>query len=126
MHGSAHALKRATGWLGREILYLGDNLLTDLKEARRMHGWFGCCFRCYRLITCLRRPSTDRHTGCVLSELDHEIEVQSSSVFDCLHFLRSSTRQLVTQLQRQMEEEAKAAGTRSGKRFKEEDRELLK
>jgi hypothetical protein len=39
VHGSAQELMRATGWHGKDILYLGDNLQSDLQEARRWHGW---------------------------------------------------------------------------------------
>lgn len=39
VHGSAQVLMEATGWRGKDILYLGDNLQADLQEARRWHGW---------------------------------------------------------------------------------------
>mmetsp|Transcript_7022 Transcript_7022/g.9963 ORF Transcript_7022/g.9963 Transcript_7022/m.9963 type:complete len:535 (-) Transcript_7022:2086-3690(-) len=105
VQGSAHALKRATGWLGREVLYLGDNLLTDLKEARRLHGW---------------------HTGCILSELEREIEVQRSGAFDGLHFLRSCTRQLVMDLQLQLHSEGRGRLNAMPTAFGAEERELLR
>ena len=37
--GCAHALSTSTGWHGKDILYLGDNLQSDLQQARRWHGW---------------------------------------------------------------------------------------
>lgn len=39
VNGSAQALSDCTGWQGKDILYLGDNLQSDLQEARRWHGW---------------------------------------------------------------------------------------
>ena len=39
VHGSAQTLSDCTGWHGKDILYLGDNLQSDLQEARRWHGW---------------------------------------------------------------------------------------
>ena len=81
VQGSAHALLRATGWRGQEVLYLGDNLRTDLVEARRWHGW---------------------HTGCIINELDTEINTQQSPECKELHFLRSTLRNLMYDLQLEM------------------------
>jgi hypothetical protein len=68
----------ATGWHGKDILYLGDNLQSDLQEARRWHGW---------------------HTGCILSEVAREVEAQGSLRFRELHSLRSLTRTLLIDVQ---------------------------
>lgn len=78
MHGSVQALERATGWKGKDVLFVGDNLRVDLVEARRWHGW---------------------HTACVINELNHEVSVQGSPVFNELHFLRSTVRHLIVDLQ---------------------------
>lgn len=82
VQGSANALLRATGWKGEEVLYLGDNLRTDLVEARRWHGW---------------------HTGCIINELDTEIDIQQSPECKELHFLRSTLRNLMYDLQNEMQ-----------------------
>jgi 5'-nucleotidase len=39
VQGSASALTQCSGWRGKDILYLGDNLQNDLQQARRWHGW---------------------------------------------------------------------------------------
>lgn len=82
VQGSANALLRATGWKGEEVLYLGDNLRTDLVEARRWHGW---------------------HTGCIINELDTEIDIQQSPECKELHFLRATLRNLMYDLQSEMQ-----------------------
>lgn len=76
--GSAQALMHITGWEQKTILFVGDNLRADLVEARRWHGW---------------------HTACVINELDRELEVQASPLFWELHFLRSTLRHFLTDLQ---------------------------
>lgn len=78
VNGSMNWLLRSTGWAGKEILYIGDNLRADLVQARKNYGM---------------------HTACVIHELKSEILVQNSPEFSQLHSLRSSTRQLLTQLQ---------------------------
>lgn len=82
VQGSAKALLRATGWKGEEVLYLGDNLRTDLVEARRWHGW---------------------HTGCIINELESEVEIQQSPECEELRFLRSTLRNLMYDLQNEMQ-----------------------
>lgn len=84
VHGSCHALHRFTGWKGTEVLYIGDNVRADLKEARRTHGW---------------------HTACVIHELQKEIDISYSSAFKELHLVRSMTRELVQDLQLALEDE---------------------
>lgn len=76
--GSCAALERATGWKGRDVLFIGDNLRADLVDARRWHGW---------------------KTACIINELDREIDVQDSPWFHELHFLRSTLRQILGDLQ---------------------------
>lgn len=78
IHGSCYVLHRLTGWKGKEILYIGDNLRSDLREARRWHGW---------------------HTACVIRELTHEITVQHSIEFQQLYDFRGLTRQLIQDFQ---------------------------
>jgi HAD superfamily 5'-nucleotidase-like hydrolase len=78
VQGSAAALLRATGWKGKQILYIGDNLRSDLVEARRWHGW---------------------HTGCIINELETEICTQQTPEFRELHFLRATLRTLMYDLQ---------------------------
>jgi HAD superfamily 5'-nucleotidase-like hydrolase len=82
VHGSAVALRRAMGWSGHEVLYLGDNLRADLVEARRWHGW---------------------HTGCIIGELEEEIRTQRSPQCKELHFLRSTLRNMMFDLQTEMQ-----------------------
>ena len=82
VHGSAHALQRATGWKTNDVLYLGDNLRADLVEARRFHGW---------------------HTGCIINELDTEIATQQSEPCKEFHFLRSTLRNMMYDLQAEMQ-----------------------
>jgi HAD superfamily 5'-nucleotidase-like hydrolase len=76
--GSCAALERATGWKGRDVLFIGDNLRADLVDARRWHGW---------------------KTACIINELDREIDVQDSPWYHELHYLRSTLRQLIGDLQ---------------------------
>jgi hypothetical protein len=83
VQGSAVALRRAMGWCGHEVLYLGDNLRADLVEARRWHGW---------------------HTGCIIGELDDEIKTQRSPQCKELHFLRSTLRNMMFELQAEMQQ----------------------
>jgi hypothetical protein len=78
VHGSVKALHRAKKWLGQSVLYIGDNLRADLVDARRFHGW---------------------HTGGIINELDREIEIQGSHIFNELHFIRSSIRHLFNDVQ---------------------------
>lgn len=83
--GSCAALERATGWKGRDVLFIGDNLRADLVDARRWHGW---------------------KTACIINELDREIDVQDSPWFHELHFLRSTLRQILGDLQLAMHRQA--------------------
>uniref|UniRef100_A0A7S3GVC7 Uncharacterized protein n=1 Tax=Spumella elongata TaxID=89044 RepID=A0A7S3GVC7_9STRA len=82
VQGSADALQRATGWKTNQVLYLGDNLRADLVEARRWHGW---------------------HTGCIIDELGTEIATSQSPPCKELHFLRSTLRNLMYDLQLEMQ-----------------------
>lgn len=90
--GSCAALERATGWKGRDVLFIGDNLRADLVDARRWHGW---------------------KTACIINELDREIDVQDSPWFHELHFLRSTLRQILGDLQLAMHHQSVARGTMS-------------
>ena len=77
-------------------MYLGDNMRADLVEARRWHGW---------------------HTGCIIGELDDEIEIQRSLPCKEKHFLRSTLRSLIYDLQAEMQHpnsDAYPAGAASG------------
>ena len=78
VHGSVDALKKFDFWKDAEILYVGDNLGADLIQAKKMHGW---------------------HTALIINELDREIEIQSSVLFHELHFLRSTLRNVLTEIQ---------------------------
>jgi hypothetical protein len=84
VNGSMSRLLRSTGWTGKEILYIGDNLRADLVQARKCFGI---------------------STACVIHELRAEIGVQNSPEFSQLHALRSSTRHLLTQLQNALQSE---------------------
>jgi hypothetical protein len=72
---------------GRAHGYKGDNLRADLQEARRWHGW---------------------HTGCIINEVEREVTVQHTENFQELHFLRSRTRQFITDMQLALESERRA------------------
>lgn len=79
--GSVHALNRYGGKLWNnvnDVLYVGDNLGADLVEAKKIHGW---------------------QTGLIINELDREIEIQSKTLFQELHFLRSNLRSMLTEIQ---------------------------
>lgn len=108
VQGSAHALQQAMGWKTGDVLYLGDNLRADLVEARRWHGW---------------------HTGCVIDELETEITVQQSAPCKELHFLRSTLRNLMYDLQSEMQrpklQSAKLVKVLPGAQFVPEDEALL-
>ena len=71
------------------VLYVGDNLYADLVDARRSHGW---------------------QTACVISELEHEINVQNDVEFQALHKLRSLTRQLINDVQKALENDRRDDG----------------
>lgn len=88
--GSCAALERATGWKGRDVLFIGDNLRADLVDARRWHGW---------------------KTACIINELDREIDVQDSPWFHELHFLRSTLRQILGDLQLAMHHQSTSRGS---------------
>lgn len=110
--GSVQALERATGWRGKDVLFIGDNLRVDLTEARRWHGW---------------------KTACVINELDREIEIQNMSWFHEVHFLRSNLRRLIGDLQMCMNPPFEACDENTidmnacgiKKAFREEDDEML-
>lgn len=88
INGSVHALQRSTGWVGRRILYVGDNLFADLVEARKHHGW---------------------QTACIIGELERELVIQYGDDFQRFQALRSSTRQLISALQLHMERNRRKA-----------------
>ena len=98
INGSAHALKKAKGWSGKSVMYVGDNLWADLVEARRSHGW---------------------QTTCLINELEPEIVVQNTDFFQDCHLLRSSLRKLLIKIQPEMEAERKLTNTLSNTFSKE-------
>lgn len=105
VNGSMSWLLRSTGWTGKEILYIGDNLRADLVQARKNFGI---------------------HTACVIHELRSEVEVQNSSEFSQLHALRSSTRQLLTQLQNALQlERTRLAVSEDGDRLYQQDQHFI-
>uniref|UniRef100_A0A7S3GA12 5'-nucleotidase domain-containing protein n=1 Tax=Palpitomonas bilix TaxID=652834 RepID=A0A7S3GA12_9EUKA len=55
--GSLREFSRLTGWKGSRILYLGDHLYADLKDASQLHSWT---------------------TGVVVKELKNDIEVANT------------------------------------------------
>lgn len=85
--GSAYALRKAKGWSGKNVMYVGDNLWADLVEARRSHGW---------------------QTACLINELEPEILVQNTDMFQDCHLLRSSLRKMLIKIQPEMEYERKS------------------
>jgi len=78
INGSVHAFTKLTGLKAKDVLYIGDNLSADLKEARRWHGWY---------------------TGCVIRELDREVELQYNEKFQWLHHFRHTTREYLQEVQ---------------------------
>jgi hypothetical protein len=103
------ALHQATGWEGKEVLFIGDNLRADLVDARRWHGW---------------------KTACIINELDREIDVQDSTWFHELHFLRSTLRGMLCDLQLAMNPPFHNSVVNEGaynpnKLFTEDDTKLL-
>ena len=87
VNGSAGALKKAKGWSGKSVMYVGDNLWADLVEARRSHGW---------------------QTTCLINELAAEIDVQNTEEFHQQHLLRSSLRKMLNKIQPEMEKDRKS------------------
>lgn len=85
--GSVYALRKAKGWSGKNVMYVGDNLWADLVEARRNHGW---------------------QTACVINELEPEILIQNTNIFQDSHLLRSSLRKMLIKIQPDMELERKS------------------
>lgn len=85
VNGSAKVLTDTLQWEGRDVLYCGDNLRTDLVEARRRHGW---------------------KTACIINELGDDIEIRNTTTFLQLYFNRSTIRALLTELQALLEREA--------------------
>ncbi len=53
--GSMDVFTKMTKWPGWQVLYLGDHLISDLREPSRTQGW---------------------RTGAIVSELEKEIEIQ--------------------------------------------------
>ena len=89
INGSAFALRKAKGWSGKNVMYVGDNLWADLVEARRSHGW---------------------QTACLINELEPEILIQNTDTFQDCHLLRSSLRKILIKIQPEMELERKSRG----------------
>lgn len=106
INGSAYALRKARGWSGKNIMYVGDNLWADLVEARRSHGW---------------------QTACLINELEPEILIQNTEVFQDCHLLRSSLRKILIKIQPEMELERKSRQAGASTPFLSKDCiELLK
>jgi phosphoglycolate phosphatase-like HAD superfamily hydrolase len=87
VNGSVAALRRATGWNSRRVLYVGDNLFADLSEARTAHGW---------------------QTACVIEELQAEIQITNTHVFNQLYNLRVALRHLIEDIQHHAEQRLEA------------------
>lgn len=86
--GSIRALQHLTGWTGPDVLYFGDHLFADLVEARRAIGWSvsqSCFFMDGNLASVLICPCC-RHTGAIINDLDHELNVMSSPAYMQLAF----------------------------------------
>ena len=60
--GSLAELGRLTGWggIGKQVLYVGDHVHTDLRVPRRKAGWA---------------------TAAIIRELEHELRVMGSDEF---------------------------------------------
>lgn len=82
VNGSVKALRRATGWNSRRVLYVGDNLFADLTEARKTHGW---------------------QTACVIEELHDEISITRTHEFNQLYQMRVAVRHLINDIQHHIE-----------------------
>ena len=63
--GGLDELSRLTGWggIGKQVLYIGDHVHTDLRAPRRVAGWA---------------------TAAILRELEHELSVMGTEAFTLL------------------------------------------
>lgn len=104
INGSVRALRRATGWASRKVLYVGDNLFADLTDARRYHGW---------------------QTACVLEELTEEIAITNTQRFQQLYGLRVIARNLINEVQNHMQDRCELSGATHGNRFPPADDRLV-
>lgn len=105
--GSVHELMAMKGWRNSQVLYIGDNLLSDSVEPRRLFGCVGeFCFpfsrspsistSCRRLIDVPPRWVT----GVILRELESHVAIHDSprvqsieAVIQCLDSLMRLVQQ---------------------------------
>jgi len=78
--GSLSELSRLTGWSGRQVLYVGDHVHTDLREPRRRDGWA---------------------TAAIVRELEAELEVMGGEAYAQLHERGVAVEQLLQDVQLQ-------------------------
>jgi len=76
--GNVEDLMRLTGWEGSELLYIGDQIFTDLGKYARLQGWW---------------------TGAIIREMEKEIEVEKKPDFQILSVRLSLIEEILRRIQ---------------------------
>uniref|UniRef100_H3HDU7 5'-nucleotidase domain-containing protein n=1 Tax=Phytophthora ramorum TaxID=164328 RepID=H3HDU7_PHYRM len=82
--GSLYHLSKLTGWVGSRVLYIGDNLFSDLVEPSRANGW---------------------RTGAIIRELEDEMKVQRTPEYQRLAFQINKFEELMRNIQNELRSE---------------------
>lgn len=82
--GSVYQLSKLTGWVGNRVLYIGDNLFSDLVEPSRANGW---------------------RTGAIIRELEDEMRVQRTPEYQRLAFQINKIEALMRSIQNELRSE---------------------
>ncbi|KAG6942723.1 hypothetical protein JG688_00017956, partial [Phytophthora aleatoria] len=82
--GSVYQLSKLTGWVGSRVLYIGDNLFSDLVEPSRANGW---------------------RTGAIIRELEDEMRVHRTPEYQRLAFQISKIEELMRSIQNELRSE---------------------
>ncbi|KAJ8571384.1 hypothetical protein ON010_g5452 [Phytophthora cinnamomi] len=82
--GSVYQLSKLTGWVGSRVLYIGDNLFSDLVEPSRANGW---------------------RTGAIIRELEDEMKVQQTPEYQRLAFQINKIEELMRNIQNELRSE---------------------
>ncbi|KAI9992389.1 hypothetical protein PInf_017791 [Phytophthora infestans] len=82
--GSVYQLSKLTGWVGSRVLYIGDNLFSDLVEPSRANGW---------------------RTGAIIRELEDEMNVHRTPEYQRLAFQISKIEELMRSIQNELRSE---------------------
>ncbi|CAI5720658.1 unnamed protein product [Peronospora destructor] len=83
--GSLYQLIKLTGWVGNRVLYIGDNLFSDLVEPSRANGW---------------------RTGVIIRELEDEMRVQQTPEYQRLAFQINKVEELMRSIQNELRSES--------------------